>query len=135
MKEDVSLACIGKIRSPLKSLEACPKQGHEGAPSARVEILPAFQAAMKGIKPGDRLVVLTWFHLADRTVLSVHPRHDTSKPKTGVFCTRSPNRPNPLGLHETRVVEVDEGALVVDPLEALDGTPVVDIKVSMSVKM
>jgi len=123
---------IGQIRSELKTLKDCPCQGKEGAPSARVKIFPEFRDALKGIKTGARLVMLTWFHHAGRDTLQVHPRGNPENPLTGVFLTRSPNRPNPIGLHEVRVLSVDEEdpALVVAPLEALDNTPVIDIKIS-----
>ena len=128
---DAQLSCIGRIRSPLKTIEDCPLQGREGAPSARVEIYEPFRPALLGITPGMKLVLLTWFHEADRSVLQVHPRFDPKNPLTGVFLTRSPHRPSPVGLHEVRVVSADEQALVVDPLEALDNTPVVDIKIAL----
>lgn len=126
---DICLTPIGRIRSPLKTLEACPLQGREGAPEARVEVDASFRPALDRIRPGMNLVLLTWFHKADRSVLKVHPRHNPENPLTGVFLTRSPNRPNPVGLHEVRVVSADKQGLVVEPLEALDNTPVLDIKI------
>ncbi len=135
MKYDVGLTYIGRIRSELKELDQCPKQGYEGAPVAWVEIEPMYHDALSGIKPGAKIVILTWLDQADRTVLKVHPRHNPRNPLTGVFHTRSPARPNPIGLHEVRVIRVgDGGVLVVEPMEALDLTPVLDIKISLPVK-
>ena len=128
MEGQVELNYIGVIKSELKNIDQCPMQGHEGAPAARVEIYPPYRDAMKRVKPGSRLVLLTWFHRAVRTTLQVHPRNNSDNPLTGVFLTRSPNRPNPVGLHEVRVLEVDETGLMVEPMEALDNTPVIDIK-------
>lgn len=129
---DAELKFIGKIRSELTRIDSCPKQGREGAPQARVDILPEFKDALKGMAPGDRVVILTWFHKADRTTLHVHPRGNPATPLTGVFLTRSPGRPNPVGLHPVRVLSVDEQGISVTPMEALDGTPVIDIKVELS---
>jgi tRNA-Thr(GGU) m(6)t(6)A37 methyltransferase TsaA len=104
-------------------------QGAEGAPDAWLEIDPAFAEAMAGIATGSDVILLTWLHQSRRDVLKVHPRADRAKPLTGVFATRSPDRPNPIGLHRVRVLEVDAPTrLRVGPLEALDGTPIVDIK-------
>jgi tRNA-Thr(GGU) m(6)t(6)A37 methyltransferase TsaA len=119
---------VGVIRSDLKDLNLAPRQGDEGAPDAWLEIDAAFAPALEGIRPGDRLVLLTWLHRARRDVLQVHPRGDHSRPLTGVFATRSPDRPNPLGLHEVSVRDVAGNRLRVGPLEAVDGTPVIDIK-------
>ena len=106
-----------------------PRQGSEGAPDARLEILPAFVAGLKGIEAGVEIWIFTWFHQAERSVLRVHPRGDARKEMRGVFSTRSPDRPNPLGLHRARVLKVDEnGSLEVEGLEAINGTPIVDIK-------
>ena len=104
-------------------------QGSEGAPAAWLEIYPRFMEALEGITPNSEVVVLTWFHLAKRDVLKVHPRRDPNKPLSGVFATRSPDRPNPIGLHKVTVLEIDhQRGIRVYPLEAVDGTPVVDIK-------
>ena len=120
---------IGRVHSSLVDPAEAPKQGHEGAPDARIEILPAFVEALDAIEPGDEIVLLTWFHRADREVLKVHPRDDPGNPLTGVFATRSADRPNPIGLHRVEVLEVqDERWLTVRGLEAIDGTPVIDIK-------
>ena len=119
---------IGVIRSSLKNLADAPRQGDEGAPDAWVEVHAEFAEALRGIAAGQDLLLLTWLHLAARDVLTTHPRNDASLPLTGVFLTRSPDRPNPIGLHRVRVVEVDGTRIRVAPLEAVDGTPVIDIK-------
>jgi tRNA-Thr(GGU) m(6)t(6)A37 methyltransferase TsaA len=120
---------VGVVRSPLKSREECPKQGFEGAPDAWLEIDPAFVAALDGLTVGREILVLTWFHQADRDLLKVHPRGDSNRLMRGVFSTRSPDRPNPIGLHRVEVLEIQEsGRVRVRPLEAVDGTPIVDIK-------
>jgi tRNA-Thr(GGU) m(6)t(6)A37 methyltransferase TsaA len=103
-------------------------QGTEGAPDAWLEVDPAFADALLGIDVGDELIVITWFHRADRGVLQTRPRSDPRNPMTGVFATRSPDRPNPLGLHPVTVRAIDGNRLRVGPIEAIDGTPVVDIK-------
>jgi tRNA-Thr(GGU) m(6)t(6)A37 methyltransferase TsaA len=124
-----SLRPIGVVRSQLTAREEAPLQGSEGAPEAWVEIDPAFADALAGVAKGDEVILLTWLHLSRRDVLKVHPRGDPEKPLAGVFATRSPDRPNPIGLHRVHVLETDARArLRVRPLEALDGTPVVDIK-------
>jgi tRNA-Thr(GGU) m(6)t(6)A37 methyltransferase TsaA len=119
---------VGFVRSELTQLEAAPRQGDEGAPEAWLEIMPQVAQALAGITAGDDLFVLTWLHLAQRDVLQVHPRGDLNRPLTGVFATRSSDRPNPVGLHRVSVLEVAEQKLRVAPLEAIDGTPIVDIK-------
>jgi tRNA-Thr(GGU) m(6)t(6)A37 methyltransferase TsaA len=120
---------VGVVRSPLKSRDECPKQGFEGAPDAWLEIDPAFAEALDGLMVGCEILVLTWFHQADRDLLKVHPRGDPNRVMRGVFSTRSPDRPNPIGLHRVEVMEIQEsGRVRVRPLEAVDGTPIVDIK-------
>ena len=119
---------IGRIVSDLTSLADAPMQGSEGAPDAWLEVDAAFAHALKGIEPGDELIVITWFHRADRSVLQTHPRSDPRNPLTGVFATRSPDRPNPLGLHPVTVRALEGRRLRIGPIEAIDGTPVVDIK-------
>jgi tRNA-Thr(GGU) m(6)t(6)A37 methyltransferase TsaA len=120
---------IGIVHSSLKRREECPRQGREGAPDAWVEIDPAFVEGLDGITPGSEVVLLTWLHKARRDILKVHPRRNPENPLRGVFATRSPVRPNPVGLHRVKVLEIDPpGRLRVEPLEALDGTPVIDIK-------
>jgi len=119
---------IGVIRSELIKLEDAPMQGDEGAPAAWLELTPQIAQGLTGIRAGDELIVLTWLHLAQRDVLQVHPRSDPNRPLAGVFTTRSPDRPNPIGLHRVSVLEIMEQKLRVAPLEAIDGTPIVDIK-------
>jgi tRNA-Thr(GGU) m(6)t(6)A37 methyltransferase TsaA len=122
---------VGYIRSSLRSLRDAPRQGSEGAPDAWVEIDARFARALSGVAAGDRLVVLTWLDRADRDVLEVHPRNDPNNPMTGVFATRSPDRPNPIGLHGVTVREIAGTRMRVGPIEAIDGTPVIDIKVAL----
>jgi tRNA-Thr(GGU) m(6)t(6)A37 methyltransferase TsaA len=124
-----SLRPVGFVRSRLAAKEGAPKQGSEGAPKAWVEIDPAFGKALDGVAAGQDMILLTWLHEARRGVLQVHPRGDPSNPLTGVFATRAPDQPNPIGLHRVRVLEIaDTVRLLVKPLEAIDGTPVIDIK-------
>lgn len=119
---------IGFVRSTISSRADAPKQGREGAPDAWIEIEDDVAGGLEGIAAGDEIIVLTWLHLARRDELKVHPRGDTANALTGVFDTRSPDRPNPIGLHRVVVHEVAGRRLLVGPLEAIDGTPVVDIK-------
>ena len=119
---------VGFVRSELTDLGAAPRQGDEGAPEAWLELMASVAQGLAGVRPGDELIVLTWFHLARRDVLQVHPRDRHDAPLTGVFATRSPDRPNPVGLHRVSVLEVAGQRLRVAPLEAIDGTPIVDIK-------
>jgi tRNA-Thr(GGU) m(6)t(6)A37 methyltransferase TsaA len=123
-----SLHPVGEVRSPLRNTEDAPRQGDEGAPPARIEVTSGMTAALAGLAVGDRVVVVTWLHLADRDTLRTHPRNDPGRPVVGVFATRSPDRPNPVGLHPCTVVSVDDTGLEVDALEAVDGTPVIDLK-------
>jgi tRNA-Thr(GGU) m(6)t(6)A37 methyltransferase TsaA len=127
-QETYTLRPVGFVRSPLLRREDAPMQGYEGAPDAWVELDAAFAEALKDIAAGDELILITWLHAARRDILQVHPRSDESRPLTGVFATRSPDRPNPLGLHRVRVRQIEGNRLKVGPLEAIDGTPVVDIK-------
>lgn len=122
------LTAIGHVESSLRDPAAAPKQGPEGAPDAWLTLDPDVADGLEGIMSGDRVIVVTWLHLARRDVLRVHPRDDLRNPLRGVFGTRSADRPNPLGLHEVTVLAVDGPRLHVEPLEAVDGTPVVDIK-------
>ena len=126
--ESLELRQIGVVRSSLDDLDAAPKQGTEGGEEAWVDLAPVFLEALDDVRVSDHLIVLTWMHLGDRDTLKVHPRDDVSNPLRGVFSTRSASRPNPIGLHEVKVLEVDGTHLRVAPLEAVDGTPVVDIK-------
>ena len=119
---------VGRVESPLTDKAAAPKQGDEGAPPARVVFLPGFREAAGNLREGDEVLVLTWLHLGSRDVLSVHPRDDANRPREGVFSTRSPDRPNPIGLHAVTIEAVEEGAITVRNLEAIDGTPVLDVK-------
>jgi tRNA-Thr(GGU) m(6)t(6)A37 methyltransferase TsaA len=123
-----ALEPIGFIRSTVKGRQDAPRQGPEGAPDAWLEIEPRFAEALLGLKVGHELIVITWLHEADRSVLKNHPRSDPSRPLTGVFYTRSPARPNPLGLHPVTVRAIEGTWIKVGPIEAFDGTPVVDIK-------
>jgi tRNA-Thr(GGU) m(6)t(6)A37 methyltransferase TsaA len=132
MREEYSLHPIGYIRSTLRALADAPRQGIEGAPDAWLEVDPALTRALSGIARGDALIVITWLHRADRDVLETHPRNDASIPLTGVFATRSPDRPNPLGLHRVTVHEISGTRLRIGPIEAVDGTPVVDVKPVLS---
>jgi tRNA-Thr(GGU) m(6)t(6)A37 methyltransferase TsaA len=127
-REEYSLHPIGHIRSTLRALEGAPRQGSEGAPDAWLEVKPAFARALFGIAAGDDDDVVTWLHRGKRNVLEVHPRGDPKIPLAGVFATRSPDRPNPLGLHRVTVREISGTRLRIGPIEAMDGTPVVDVK-------
>jgi tRNA-Thr(GGU) m(6)t(6)A37 methyltransferase TsaA len=119
---------IGIVRSSLKKLEDCPLQGSEGAPEAWVEIHADFADGLDGITIGKEVILLTWFHEADRNVIKCYPRNNTTAPHVGVFTTRSPDRPNPIGLHQVTITGIEKAKIRVFPLEALDGTPVIDIK-------
>jgi len=123
-----SIEPIGFIRSQLTRLEDAPMQSDEGAPDAWLEFTAQVLPGLVGIQVGDELIVLTWLHLAQRDVLQVHPRGDINRPLTGVFATRSPDRPNPIGLHRVSVLEVAQQKMQVAPLEAINGTPIVDLK-------
>ena len=127
-KTNYTIEPIGFVHSELTELEDAPMQGDEGAPDAWLELTPQTAQGLEGIKADDELIVLTWLHLAERDVLQVHPRGDLNRPLTGVFATRSPDRPNPVGLHRVSVLEVAERKLRVAPLEAINGTPIVDLK-------
>jgi len=119
---------VGWVRSPLTDRDTAPRQGDEGAPPARVVFRPEFREAAVDLQRGDDVLVLTWLHQGRRDVLCVHPRGDASRPRMGVFATRSPDRPNPIGLHPVVIEEVEEHAITVRHLEAIDGTPVLDVK-------
>lgn len=126
-----TLTPIGHIRSALDDLSIAPRQGREGAPDAWIELDPQYAQGLQGLSAGDEIIVLAWFHLADRTKLAVHPRAERDRPLTGVFATRAPHRPNPVGLHRVTVREMDGTRLRVGPIEAIDGTPIVDIKIAI----
>jgi tRNA-Thr(GGU) m(6)t(6)A37 methyltransferase TsaA len=126
--EQIVLTPIGHVQSPLTDLASAPKQGFEGSPEAWLVLEPRVLDGLDGLAAGDEVLVLTWLDRADRDVLRVHPRGDAANPERGVFSTRSPGRPNPIGLHRVRIVSIDGPRLLVRDLEALDGTPIVDIK-------
>ncbi|NED98916.1 tRNA (N6-threonylcarbamoyladenosine(37)-N6)-methyltransferase TrmO [Phytoactinopolyspora halotolerans] len=123
---------IGRVESSLTDPDAAPRQPDEGAPDARLIFERRVLDGLRSLRVGDRIVVLTWLDRAQRDVLSVHPRGDTSRPEEGVFSTRSPHRPNPVGLHQAEITAIDGRVLTVDHLEALDGTPIVDVKPVLS---
>jgi tRNA-Thr(GGU) m(6)t(6)A37 methyltransferase TsaA len=124
-----TLTSIGAVRSTLRLLDEAPRQGDEGAPDAWLDIDPAFAPGLAGLQAGDAILLVTWLDRADRGVLKTHPRNDAAQPLVGVFATRSPHRPNPLGLHRVTIRSIDGASLRVGPLEAIDGTPVVDVKI------
>jgi len=126
--DEIILRPIGRVRSDFQEKKSIPHQGRGLNIEAVIELLPELAPAAGEIRPGDQVWVLTWLHLAPRDVLRVHPRGDWSRPMKGVFSTRSPARPNPIGLHLTDVIEVSGGRITVQGLEVLDGTPVLDIK-------
>lgn len=120
---------IGVVQSELTDRHKAPRQGNEGSPNAWLLISPEFIEALDGIDTGSEILVFTWLHLADRATLKTHPRNHSANPLTGVFATRSPDRPNPIGMHKVTVLEINpHDGLKVGPLEAIDGTPVIDIK-------
>ena len=122
------LTPIGRVESSLTDLGSAPKQGDEGAPDAYLVFEPAVLDGLDGVVLGDEIIVLTWLHRARRDVLRVHPRGDPSRAEQGVFSTRSPARPNPIGLHRVKVLSIEGGRARVSNLEAVDGTPIVDVK-------
>jgi tRNA-Thr(GGU) m(6)t(6)A37 methyltransferase TsaA len=124
----MELVAIATVESSLKDRAEAPKQGDEGAPDAWVAFDPQYADALEGMAVGDELLLLTWFDRAQRDVLRVRPRSDPNRPPQGVFNTRSPDRPNPIGLHRVTVLAIDGVRVQVSDLEALDGTPVVDVK-------
>jgi tRNA-Thr(GGU) m(6)t(6)A37 methyltransferase TsaA len=119
---------VGRVESTLTDRAGAPRQGDEGAPGAWIAFDERVRPALADLRPGEQILLLTWLHRGDRDVLAVHPRGDTSRPVTGVFSTRAPDRPNPIGLHRAEIVEVDGLRLRVDGLEAIDGTPILDVK-------
>ena len=122
------LVPIGRVESPLTDRATAPKQGDEGAPESTLVLEPGLLDGLRGLRAGEHVFVLTWLHRADRAVLQVHPRDDVTQPQQGVFNTRSADRPNPIGLHRVEIIALDGVRLRVRNLEAVDGTPVVDIK-------
>ena len=119
---------VGRVESSLTERDQAPRQAGEGAPPAWLAFEPRVAEAIRDLRPGTEIIVLTWLDRADRDVLVTRPRDDPRNPLTGVFSTRSPDRPNPIGLHRVRVITVDRLRIQVDGLEALDGTPVIDVK-------
>ncbi|HMI50141.1 MAG TPA: tRNA (N6-threonylcarbamoyladenosine(37)-N6)-methyltransferase TrmO [Candidatus Saccharimonadales bacterium] len=119
---------VGVIRSEIKRTADAPLFYTEGAPNAFLEIIPEYADGLDRMRAGDEVIVITWLHQARRDVLKVHPRGNKCNPLTGVFSTRSPDRPNPLGLHRVRILQIRANGLQIGPIEAIDGTPVVDIK-------
>ena len=126
--ESFTVTPIGYLRSELKTTAEAPLFYTEGAPDAWLDVLPAYADALLRLQPGDQLIVITWLHEAQRDRLQVHTRGDPNNPLTGVFLTRSPDRPNPLGLHRVTLRAIDGLHLRLGPIEAIDGTPVVDLK-------
>ncbi len=123
---------IGRVESSLTDLESAPRQADEGAPEAWLVFEPEVLEGLENVRPGDEVIVITWLDRARRDVLSVHPRGDTSRPQEGVFSTRSPHRPNPIGLHRVEITAIDGLRVRVRSLEALDGTPIIDVKPILS---
>src|SRR5262245_35863122 len=126
------LRSIGIVRSPLKHRKNAPRQGAEGRPEAWLEINPTFADGLRALTAGDEAILLTWLHEAQRDTLLVYPRGDRSRPLTGVFATRSPDRPNPIGLHRVEIRDILGTQLKVGPFEAIDGTSIVDINAVLS---
>jgi tRNA-Thr(GGU) m(6)t(6)A37 methyltransferase TsaA len=124
----MEIKSVARVESPLTERADAPKQGGEGAPQAWLVFDPVFLDALHGIEPGDEVLILTWLDRADREVLKTRPRDDPTNPIQGVFSTRSPDRPNPIGLHPATVVAIEGARMLVNELEALDGTPVLDVK-------
>jgi tRNA-Thr(GGU) m(6)t(6)A37 methyltransferase TsaA len=125
---DLELRPVGRVESPLVDLAAAPLQGDEGAPEAWLAFDSTVADAMRDLAVGDQVVVLTWLDRARREVLTTHPRDDVTAPELGVFSTRSPDRPNPIGLHRVRIVATEGTRVRVEGLEAVDGTPILDVK-------
>jgi len=130
--DSAQLRPVGVIRSRIKKRSQAPKQGSEGAPDAWLEVSPFAAQGFEGLLPGTDILVITWLHRGRRDILKVHPRSDPRRPLTGVFATRSPDRPNPLGIHRVTVRRVTKNRLRIGPIEVIDGTPVVDIKPGLS---
>lgn len=128
MKDGCHLQFIGTVHSALKTLDECPLLENENAPGAAIVILPEFLEGIRHLRPGTAVVLLTWLHHADRKVLQCRPRNNPVATMTGVFSTRSPDRPNPIGLHCTKVTSVSGNSITVSELEVIDGTPLIDIK-------
>ncbi|WP_321404332.1 tRNA (N6-threonylcarbamoyladenosine(37)-N6)-methyltransferase TrmO [Maridesulfovibrio sp.] len=127
---NTTLKIIGNISSTIKTRKDAPKQGNEGGVEAVVEINEEYRESMDGLNVGNEILLFTWLHEADRNCQKVHPRGKESRPKRGVFSTRSPDRPNPIGLHPVTITEINGCKIKVRPMEAIDGTPLVDIKIN-----
>jgi tRNA-Thr(GGU) m(6)t(6)A37 methyltransferase TsaA len=127
-ENELRIEPVGRVASPLRDRAEAPRQGDEGAPEAWLEFEPDMAEALGGLRAGTDVLVMTWLHQARRDVLTVHPRDDLSRPATGVFATRSADRPNPIGLHRVEITAIDGLRVRVRNLEALDGTPIVDVK-------
>jgi tRNA-Thr(GGU) m(6)t(6)A37 methyltransferase TsaA len=125
---DLELRPIGTVESPLTDRSQAPKQGNEGSPNAWIVFDDSVLEGLSDTHPGDRVIVLTWLDRGSREVLRTRPRDDPAQPERGVFSTRSPDRPNPIGLHEVEVLAVERARIQVSDLEAIDGTPVLDVK-------
>jgi len=125
---EIAIKPVGRVESSLTERAEAPKQGNEGAPDAWIAFDPDLADALHGIEPGDEVLVFTWLDRGDRDVLQTRPRDDPANPIQGVFNTRSPDRPNPIGLHPVRVIAIEGPWMLVSELEALDGTPVIDVK-------
>ena len=125
---EFTVRAVARVESPLVDPELAPKQGDEGAPEAWLIFDGRYRDALRDLRPGMEVLVLTWLHRSRRDVLVVHPRDDLSNPEQGVFSTRSSERPNPIGLHRVQIRAVDDCRICVSNLEAIDGTPVLDIK-------
>jgi len=128
MSERYEVTPIGHVRSPLAERSQAPRQGDEGAPSAWLVFEPHVTDAVRDLRAGDHIIVITWLDRARRDVLTTHPRDDPDSPLLGVFSTRSPDRPNPIGLHRVQILAVEDGRIFVSNLEAIDNTPILDIK-------
>ena len=124
----IELQVVGRVESPLRGIEDAPRQSDEGAPPAWLVFRPDLAEGLRGLQPGDEALLFTWLDRARRDVLRVHPRGDPGRAETGVFGTRSPHRPNPIGLHRVEITQVDGARVRVRSLEALDGTPILDLK-------
>jgi tRNA-Thr(GGU) m(6)t(6)A37 methyltransferase TsaA len=125
---DQAIRYIGIVCSPLKNITDCPLQERENAPEATLNIFPEFKKGILDIKEGTELIIFSWLHFADRTILETKPRNEEHAKLTGVFSTRSPDRPNPIGMHVAKVISIDGCIIRLSQLEVLDGTPVIDIK-------
>jgi tRNA-Thr(GGU) m(6)t(6)A37 methyltransferase TsaA len=125
---NLELNVLGRVESQLKDVDSAPRQPDEGAPDAWLVFEPEMLEALRTLRAGEEVLLLTWLDRADRDVLSVHPRGDSSRPEEGVFSTRSPHRPNPIGLHRVEITEIAGTRIRVRHLEAVDGTPILDVK-------